>query len=179
MSRHNKALSAYRHLARHPRRLFKLELRVYKGAAAAGSATGTAAGTAHPTSAGAVGGACLVSPRAVRAQHARYPAIKFTHKRRYRVTLYAHVIVVLATRIRTRQATTMWDPSKLNVSHSCHNTRCVNPAHLALVTPANNTSRTHHCVARVTCPSCPAAFNLCHHSPPCLTTISTPCSSCA
>lgn len=168
MSRHNKALSAYRHLARHPRRLFKLELRVYKGA--------TTSDAPAPCTTG--GSACLVSPRAVRAQHARYPAIKFTHKRRYRVTLYAHVIVVLATRIRTRQAAGMWDPSKLNVSHSCHNTRCINPAHLALVSPANNNSRSHHCIARVTCPSCPAAFNLCHHSPPCLTTISTPCSSC-
>jgi len=60
----------------------------------------------------------------------------------------------------------------MEVSHRCHNNRCVNPDHMLLETVANNKARNgcagHGQCACPYCPRRPHTTLMCSHNPPCM-----------
>jgi hypothetical protein len=60
----------------------------------------------------------------------------------------------------------------MEVSHRCHNNRCVNPDHMLLETVANNKARNgcagHGMCACPYCPQRPHKTLMCSHNPPCM-----------
>lgn len=71
-----------------------------------------------------------------------------------------------------------WDSAKQHVSHLCHQTQCIDPEHLELMSQDDNNSRTISCIGKAVCSGCKVEIEICPHKPKCLTTVSGLCSKC-
>lgn len=117
-------------------------------------------------------GDCLLSTRALQDEGTKYPVLTYTVTLPSGVSkklkLYAHHVVMLwKLKLEDPRLDKAWAP-ELHVSHNCHNTRCVQIEHLALVSQADNNSRNIHCIGVVICKHCNRRMQVCVHQPPCL-----------
>jgi hypothetical protein len=58
-------------------------------------------------------------------------------------------------------------PDQSQVSHLCHNPRCLVPDHVVVESPKENNGR-KGCRVWIDCPHCPRKIFLCTHSPACV-----------
>ena len=89
---------------------------------------------------------------------------------------YCHHVVMIHDQVNKLQE--MWDTSKMQISHDCHERKCIKLSHLSLMTPEDNVSKTISCIGRVECIKCDMAINLCQHNTKCLTVVYRVCSKC-
>jgi len=106
-----------------------------------------------------------------------YPVIKRKCRDGKSRKFYAHHVVMMDKYKRTG-ATAMWDTDLFQVSHECHNPKCVNAEHLELLSAEANRAKNIHCVGHVACTACGVRMRVCKHPTLCLTTVDSICSSC-
>jgi hypothetical protein len=121
-------------------------------------------------------GDCIVTTRARTSATTPYAKVK----RRFDgkdYLFYAHVVVAMAK--HQRACLPLWDPQTHQVSHECHNAKCVNPAHLAVITAAANRAKNMHCAGTAVCDGCGTCIQLCRHATRCLSVSRGVCGDCA
>jgi len=91
---------------------------------------------------------------------------------------YAHHVAMMSKILETTGKLEMWDTTTHQVSHECHNTGCVNPLHLELLTAKANRDKNIHCVGFAECSSCGMRIRVCQHDTLCLTVVKSTCSHC-
>jgi hypothetical protein len=121
---------------------------------------------------------CRVSTYAVgEAGVTPYPVVKRACPDGRSRRFYAHHVVMM-TKAKARGSTEMWDTTLYQVSHECHNPKCVNADHLELLRAEENRAKNIHCVGHVTCTACGVRMRVCQHPTLCLTEVSSTCSVC-
>lgn len=127
---------------------------------------------------------CLISTRTVSSQNksgenksdTKYPVIKRRCPDKVDRRCYCPHISYMSKYFKKEAK--MWDSSEFEISHECHNTLCVNPNHLELLTKSEHSTKRIHCIGIVKCHECGVQFILCEHRTRCLTTKILTCSSC-
>ena len=127
---------------------------------------------------------CILSTRAVCSQTksgknksaTNYPVIKRRCPDKVDRRFYCHHISYMSK--HSKKGLKMWDSSEFEVSHECHNTLCVNPNHLELLSKKEHATKRIHCIGTVKCQECDVQFVLCEHKMRCLTTKIKICSNC-
>jgi hypothetical protein len=107
----------------------------------------------------------------------KYPVLKKLIAGKPR-RFYCHHIGMLYKLRKENPNAPLW-PSNMQVSHDCHNTRCVQLDHLSLCTQAYNNSKTISCIGKVECKTCGFWMSPCTHTPVCKRVVTaTACSAC-
>jgi len=116
------------------------------------------------------GSNCRVCTFAVCSPKTPYPVLKVAGQ-----TAYAHNVVAM---VKWRRAgnSTLWSKD-LQVSHDCHNTKCVDISHLSVISGEENRAKTG-CKAKLVCDVCARIVHACRHEPKCLTVAPMLCEMC-